>query len=115
VTQENDSGVEITWSEATSVSISVSATAGVSAGFFEIFSASLEISTSYEETNTITTALIFNSGDCPGAAIVYWDPLFERYTGVFSDNPGTTVEIYVTRKSNGEAEGRFRTNCIGSS
>lgn len=112
--QEMDAGTEQTWSEATSVSVSVSVTAGVSVGFFEIFTASMEISTSYEETHTITKQLTFTSGDCPGSAIVYWEPLFDKYTGAFSDQPDVTQEIWVSRTFQGEAEGRFVTDCIGS-
>jgi hypothetical protein len=112
--QEVDSGAKVTWSKATEVSISVSVTAGVSASLFDIFSASMEISTTYEESHTISKAMEFSAGKCPYRAIVFWEPVFSKYSGAFSDDPHKTIEIWVARYLNGEPEGRLVTDCIGT-
>jgi hypothetical protein len=112
--QEVNSGAKVTWYKATEVSISVSVTAGVSASLFDIFSTSMEISTTYEESHTINKEIQFNAGKCPYRAIVFWEPVFDKYSGAFSDDPQKTTEIWVARFLNGEPQGRLVTDCIGT-
>ncbi|KAM0346305.1 hypothetical protein ACHAPU_005736 [Fusarium lateritium] len=107
-------GIDITWTEGSSYSISVGATAGVSVGLFDIFSASMEITTSYEESYSASSSLTTNSGNCPQNANIYYAPHFTRYEGFCSNDQTTTVEIWVAQQVNGELEGRFIIECVGT-
>jgi hypothetical protein len=107
-------GIDFTWEESSSYTIEVGATAGVSASLFEIFSASMEVSTSYSETFTAGSSLKYNSGNCPNNANVYYAPVYTMYEGIFSDDESTTYEIWVPQTVNGVLEGRFVVECVGT-
>ncbi|KAG8350134.1 hypothetical protein FVEN_g11724 [Fusarium venenatum] len=106
-------GIEQTWEESSSYSIEVGATAGVSAGLFKIFEASVQISTSYTESFSAGSSLKYSSGNCPNNANVYYAPVYTMYEGKFSDRDGT-YKIWVPRNVNGVLEGRFVVECVGT-
>ncbi|RBR25210.1 uncharacterized protein FIESC28_01945 [Fusarium coffeatum] len=113
-TIELSPGIDMTWEESSSYSISVGVTAGVSASLFEIFSASMEISTGYEETYSAGSSLTYNTGNCPQNANIYYAPVFTMYEGYWSNDQDTLVEIWVAQTVNGNLEGRFITECVGT-
>ena len=104
----------MTWEESSSYSINVGVTAGVSASLFEIFSASMEISTGYEETYSAGSSLTYNTGSCPQNANIYYAPVFTMYEGYWSNDQDTIIEIWVARTVNGNLGGRFITECVGT-
>ncbi|KAG8665386.1 hypothetical protein FPOAC2_10461 [Fusarium poae] len=106
-------GIEQTWEESSSYSIEVGATAGVSAGLFKIFEASVEISTSYTESFSAGSSLKYSSGNCPNNANVYFAPVYTMYEGKFTDRDGTQ-KIWVPQHVNGVLEGRFVVECVGT-
>ncbi|KAF5679999.1 hypothetical protein FHETE_541 [Fusarium heterosporum] len=106
--------IEITWTEGSSYSISVGATAGVSVGLFEIFSASMEIATTYEESYSASISLTTDSGNCPQNVNIYYAPHFTRYEGLWSNDQENTVEIWVAQNVNAELEGRFIIECVST-
>jgi uncharacterized membrane protein len=113
-TIELSPGVEMTWEDSSSYSVSVGVTAGVSAGLFEIFSASMEVTTGYEETYSAASSLKYNSGNCPQNANIYYAPIFTMYEGVWSNDQDNAVEIWVLQTVNGNLEWRFITECVGT-
>ncbi|CAJ0549953.1 Ff.00g065480.m01.CDS01 [Fusarium sp. VM40] len=81
-TEELAPDIDRTWEESSFHSITVGVTASVSAGLFEIFTASMEISTSYEETYSVASSLKYSNGDCPSGANIYYAPVYTRYGGI---------------------------------
>ncbi|RFN52130.1 hypothetical protein FIE12Z_3682 [Fusarium flagelliforme] len=113
-TIELSPGIEMTWEESSSYSVNVGVTAGVSAGLFEIFSASMEVTTGYEETYSAASSLKYDSGNCPQNANIYYAPIFTVYEGYWSNDQDNLVEIWVLQTVNGNLEGRFITECVGT-
>jgi hypothetical protein len=113
-TEELLPGQELTWTESSSYTIDVGVSTGLSADLFSIFSASMEISTSYSETFSAGTSLTFNSGSCPGNANVYYAPIYTQFVGIWSDEPDTNVEVWIPQTVGGVLEGRFIHECVGS-
>jgi hypothetical protein len=94
----SSSGSTQQWSTTEGFSSSVTSTVEVGASFFDIFSASVSISVSFEYSESFTETLTFDpSGRCDKnqRAILYMYPLFDRYTGWYSDNPGQEIDWFI--------------------
>ncbi len=71
------------------------------------------MSATLETSYSVAHGLSYTSGDCPETGIVYWYPVYDLYTGLFSDNPDQLIDIWIPRQLNDNAEGRFETVCLG--
>ena len=91
------SGVEYTWQSGQSQSVSTTITSGVSAGFWEVFTASVEISTTEEYSVEYSESYTFTSGNCPNRGQNYLYPLYDRYHGYVTSNPGENIDVWVPR------------------
>ncbi|KAM0701311.1 hypothetical protein Q7P35_011672 [Cladosporium inversicolor] len=78
------SGSSYTVSSSRSETNSVSSSASLSVGFFEIFEASVSIDVGYEETISETEGYSVPV-DCPSGqrGIIYWVPLYTSYSGLY--------------------------------
>ncbi|KAH8175622.1 hypothetical protein LIA77_04040 [Sarocladium implicatum] len=107
------SGAEETWSFSETKSVSVSTTAGVSAGLWDIFSVSAEITTTQENSETVQSGMTFKVGTCPDSAIVYWVPLWDHYVGYWSSDPDTEWHAWIPTAKDDYAAGEWQTECLG--
>ena len=106
-------GATQTWEFSESISIGVEVSAEISAGFFDIFSASVGISTSMETTEQVSQGLQFSAGNCPRDSVIYWEPIMNWWDGYFNDDIDNVITIWTPRELRGYAEGRFVTVCLG--
>ncbi|KAH8172545.1 hypothetical protein LIA77_06800 [Sarocladium implicatum] len=106
-------GVEEKWSFSDTKSVSVSTTVGVSAGLWDIFSISAEISTKQEHSETIESGRTFKVGDCDNSAIVYWVPLYNHYVGFWSSKPDVEWHAWIPTSTGDYAAGKWETECLG--
>lgn len=104
------SGSTYTVSSSRSETSSVSSSASLSVGFFEIFEASVSIDVGYEETISESEGYSVPI-DCPSGqrGIIYWTPLYTRYQGLYEPS-GTQVEWYI---ANGGTQTSYVLQCIG--
>jgi hypothetical protein len=91
------SGAEHTWENSESNSVETTITTGVSAGFWEVFTASVEVSTSQGYEVSYSESYTFTSGDCPDRGQNWLYPLFDRYRGYLASNPDETFDIWIPR------------------
>jgi hypothetical protein len=92
------SGSTQQWSTTEGYSSTVSSSVEVGASFFDIFSASVSISVSFEHGESFTETLTFDpSGRCnpDQRAILYLYPLFDKFTGTYSDRPGEAIDWFI--------------------
>lgn len=106
------SGAKETWEFSESHTFGIETTVEMGASFFEVFSVSMSISMKYEETYEVSHSQEYTAGECPEFGVVYWEPVYDRYTGKFS-NRDEEQEYWIPRELNGNAEGRFVTECLG--
>jgi hypothetical protein len=70
----------------------------VGASFFEIFSASVSISVSFDYSESYPETLTFDpSGSCDENQryTLYMYPLFDKYSGWYSDNPSQQIDWFI--------------------
>lgn len=85
----------------------------MSAGFFDIFSASVGISVSEEHSETIENGMTVTVNSCPSnRGYVVWDPIMDFYDGYFTDEPDQWYVVWVPTARNGYARGEFRSICL---
>ncbi|KAM0227523.1 hypothetical protein ACHAPO_011463 [Fusarium lateritium] len=95
------------------IDIEVGATAGVSAGLFNIVEASVQISTSYTESFSACSSHKYSSGKCPNNANVYYALVYTTYEGKISHRDGVYT-IWVVQNVNGVLEGRSVVERVGT-
>lgn len=84
------------------------------ASFFDIFSASVSLSVSFEHYEEFTQTLTFDpSNRCDPAqrAILYLYPLFDKFTGYYSDKPDEIIEWFIPVAPPNNYE--FVVECLG--
>ena len=107
------SGSQQQWSTTEGFSTSVTTSAEMGVNLFEIFTASVSISVTMEESVSYTETLTFDpSGRCDPSqdAVLYFYPLFDRYVGMFDDSD-TEYTIWVPIK--GENNYSIDVECLG--
>jgi len=106
------SGTSQQWSTSEGFSTSVTTTAEMGADF-EIFSASVSISVTLEQSWTYTETITFDpTGRCEPAqdAVLYFYPLYDQYVGKFDDSD-TTITIMVPVEGDNNYE--MDVECLG--
>jgi len=105
------SGVGYTYevSDTTSYGVTTSVNVG---GAWSVFTASVGIETTYEETHTVTEGLTFDV-NCPNQGqVVFW-PLYDYYETTWSPS-GNKVEIYVpVLVGDKKISGEIAISCLG--
>lgn len=76
----------------------MSSTVEVGGSFFEIFSASVSLTVSSDYTESCFETITFDpTGKCDPyqTAVIYMYPLFDKWVGLYSNEPSKTVEWYI--------------------
>jgi hypothetical protein len=108
------SGASQQWATSEGYSSTVSSSVEVGASFFDIFSASVSIGVSFEHSETFTETLIFDpTGRCDPdqRAILYLYPLFDRFSGYYSDDEDEIIDWYIPVAPPNNYE--FQVECLG--
>jgi hypothetical protein len=112
VSGEVTAGTVLPIREDSSVTTGISVSAELSAGFFDLFSASIGTEVSAEQTSTSSYGMNINV-DCKSGqmGVVYWYPLFTLYQGRFEPS-GQYVDFYIPDDSVAGTS-NFGVNCLG--
>jgi hypothetical protein len=108
------SGASQQWSTSEGYSSTVSSSVEVGASFFDIFSASVSVGVEFTHEQEYTETLIFDpSGRCDPnqRAILYLYPLFDRFSGYYSDAPEEIIDWYIPVAPPNNYE--FVVECLG--
>jgi hypothetical protein len=107
-------GVQQTWSFSETTTVGISTTVEMGVGW-EIFTASVGITTSYEHSETVESGLTFTV-ECDEAeeGVVWYYPLFNWYEGFWASDPNENIEVWIPRGGDNDfVQGRFVTECLG--
>ena len=114
MTAVSDSSATQGWTTTQGYSTGVDVSVEVGASFFEIFSASMSVGFSFEQSQSYSETYTFDaSGRCEPnqRAVVYFYPLFDEYVGAFSDRPSEEVVFHIPVQS--EFNFEIRAECLG--
>ncbi|KAL2204565.1 hypothetical protein CC79DRAFT_1372567 [Sarocladium strictum] len=107
------SGSKESWSFSETETVSVSTSIEMGAGW-EIFTASVGITTEQSYSTTIESGQQFTSGNCPKGGIVYYVPLWTNYLGYWESNENEVISVWIPETNGkGKSVGKFETDCVG--
>jgi hypothetical protein len=102
------------WSTTKDLSNSVSISIEVSASFSEVFSASMSVTTTLEESNLYTELLTLDpTGKCETdqSAVLYMYLLYGEYVAFWSDESSGLIIILLLQKGNNNY--KIEVECLG--
>lgn len=106
-------GVTQSWTFSETITESTTVSVDMGVDLFGVFSSSVGVDTTLEHSETVESGMEYTVGHCPeGEGWVYWEPVVDWWSGYFTDDPDTIIDIWIPRELNGYADGRFGTQCL---
>lgn len=114
VTPRLPAGSSWTYQTSEGFSHSVATSVGVDVGLFEIFTASVSITTTLETSYDVTSGVTVLVDCAQGQnGVIYYEPLYDYYEGYYSSSNDRIDDFWIPRGRGGASDGQFVSECLG--